>query len=334
MDPANNLPSYSQLLRRTDAPPGSTWFLFGHDDQIGTLNLLRLNSLTAAARHVRTGEAFSLDLATNVISPSLAPTRQALQHHIFSRTPFHRDEWIDSFYPQYGSQIDGLRHIAHPDYGFYNGTDAKTFAPGTPQLSIHHLTELPIAGRAVLLDVDRYLDHVGRPLNHAADHPVTVTDLQETAEHQQVDLAAGDILLIRFGWLTWYRELASPETRANLVTDQRHPGLVQSHDVVAWLWDHRISLVAADNFALECWPAQASSPFFTEDERRGHRGPHAGIMHRALLGLLGLPIGELWDLDALAAACAADNRYTCLLTVAPIPLVGGVGSPANATALR
>jgi hypothetical protein len=47
-----------------------------------------------------------------------------------------------------------------------------------------------------------------------------------------------------------------------------------------------------------------------------------------------MPIGELWDLDHLADACAADERYECLLTVSPLPLVGGVGSPANAIALR
>jgi kynurenine formamidase len=144
-----------------------------------------------------------------------------------------------------------------------------------------------------------------------------------------------DILLIRFGWLDWYRNTATAQARAALVTDQLHPGLQQSHEIVAWLWDHRISLVAADNFALECWPARPNSPFYSTDELHdGRRDPHSGIMHRAIIALLGMPIGELWDLDALAAACAHDHRYSSLLTVAPFPLVGGVGSPANAIAIR
>ena len=55
---------------------------------------------------------------------------------------------------------------------------------------------------------------------------------------------------------------------------------------------------------------------------------------RALIGLLGMPIGELWNLDPLAGACAADRRWSFLLTAAPLTVVGGVGSPANAIALR
>jgi hypothetical protein len=57
-------------------------------------------------------------------------------------------------------------------------------------------------------------------------------------------------------------------------------------------------------------------------------------VHFSLLALLGLPIGELWDLDGLAAACAADGRYECLITSAPLNLAEGVASPPNALALR
>ncbi|MEU9454521.1 cyclase family protein [Streptomyces sp. NPDC048277] len=331
----SDLPTYEQLLARTDGPPGSSWYLFGKDDQLGTLNLLRLNSLPAAAAEVRTGEAFALDLPSTAISTSLAPTRSPAEHHIFERTPFHRDEWLDRFYPQYGSQLDGLRHIAHPEHGFYNGADPARLTPGDDLLSIHHLAAVPIAGRAVLLDVDRFLRRAGRPLDQEGGHAVTAEDLENTRKAQDTTVHPGDIVLIRFGWLTWYRESAAEETRANLKHTLVHPGLDQSHDVLAWLWDHRVSLAAADNFAFECWPARPDSPFFTRAEREeGHRDPHSGIMHRALIGLLGMPLGELWDLDALAEACAADGRWSFLLTAAPLSIVGGVGSPANAIALR
>ena len=334
MDP-DALPTYAQLRARRDAPPGSTWGLFGADDQIGTLNLLRANSLTAAAAEVRTGTAYALDLPSDVINPSLAPTRRPAEHHVFARTPFHRDEWLDSFYPQYGSQLDGLRHIAHPDHGFYNGADPERFSHGDGVLGVQHLSAVPIAGRAVLLDVDRHLRDRGRALHHARGEAVDATTLEATRVAQGTLIEAGDVLLLRFGWLSWYRQLAGVEERARVAGRLVHPGLIQSHEVVSWLWDHRISLVAADNFALECWPARPTSPFFSRDEReRGHRDPHSGIMHRALIALLGMPIGELWDLDALAAACASDRRWSCLLTVAPMPLIGGVGSPANAVAIR
>lgn len=336
-DPVPDLPDYAGLLARTDAPPGSSWGLFGDGDQLGTLNFLKLNDLRAAAGEVREGTAFSLDVPSTAISPALAPTRRPIEHHVFQRTPFHRDEWLDSFYPQYGSQLDGLRHIGHPDHGFYNGADPDRFVPGDPLLSMHHIAALPVAGRAVLLDVDRYLRADGRPIDQHSSRAVTVADLEGTLASQGTVVRPGDIVLIRFGWLRWYAEQASPEVRERLgvVGGQFHPGLAQSHEILAWLWDHRVSFPAADNFALECWPAADDSPFFTRAEREtGVRDPHSGVMHRALIGLLGMPIGELWNLDPLAAACAADARWSFLLTVAPLAVVGGIGSPANAIALR
>jgi len=337
MTPAEiqKLPIYTELLERRDAPPGSSWRLFGFNDQLGTLNFLNRESTLAAVRSVLEGRAFSLDLRSDTIAPSLAPTRRPLHHHIFSRNEFHHDEWLDSLFTQYSSQIDGLRHIGHPEYGFYNGFDPKLFKPGTDLLGIQNFAAAPIAGRGVLIDVARYLDSLGTPIDHAGGQPISIDVVEAARSAQNLEILPGDIVLLRFGWLDYYRKVASRETRAKLVEDQHHPGLQQSHSAVAWLWDNRVSLIAADNFALESWPAGPESPFFTQAEREGTAtSVHAGIMHRAIIPLLGMPIGELWDLDELAAACDADSRYSFLLTVAPLPIVGGVGSPANAVAIR
>jgi len=329
------LPKYAELLTRSDAPPGSTWGLFGPGDQIGTLNLISKDARIAAARAIETGEAFSLDLRSDAIATSLAPTRRPLSHHIFQRNAFHRDEWLDSVFTQYGSQIDGLRHIGHPDYGFYNGYDPAAFEPGTEQLGIHQFSRAGIAGRGVLIDIARYMESRGQSIDHEAGQAIPIEIVEAARVAQGVDIEPGDIVLLRFGWLEYYREVASPETRASLVRVQRHTGILQSKEAVAWLWDNRISLIAADNFALECWPARSDSPFYTVEEiETGDHGVHGGIMHRAIIPLLGMSIGELWDLDALASACAEDRRYTFLLTLAPLRIVGGVGSPANAVAIR
>ncbi len=123
---------------------------------------------------------------------------------------------------------------------------------------------------------------------------MSARELEDTRATQGTTIQPGDIVLIRFGWRRWYLGEASPQVKEGLRTEQVHPGLVQSHEVLAWLWDHRVSLVAADNFALECWPAAPGSPFVTRTEREeGAHDSHSGIMHRALPGLLGIPIGEL-----------------------------------------
>ena len=57
-------------------------------------------------------------------------------------------------------------------------------------------------------------------------------------------------------------------------------------------------------------------------------------LHQVVIPNLGLILGEMWDLDGLAEACAADGRYDFLLTAAPLPITGAVGSPVNPIAVR
>jgi hypothetical protein len=53
-----------------------------------------------------------------------------------------------------------------------------------------------------------------------------------------------------------------------------------------------------------------------------------------LIGQFGLAIGEFWWLDDLARSCRLDGRYEMFLTAAPLNVPGGVGSPANALAVK
>jgi kynurenine formamidase len=271
----------------------------------------------------------------DAMDPPLAAARRTARHTIFGRNAFHRDEHLDDFFPQVSSQIDGLRHFGHPDHGFYNGVSGERLVPGDPLLGMQHWAEHGIVGRAVLVDVARHRDAEGRPIDHRVGEPITVADVVAAAERQGSSFEPGDILLLRLGWVHHYRTAATAAERTALPAEPRHPGLIQSHDTLEWLWDNEFALVAADNFALECWPPVAESPFRTAAERAG--GPtdgHTGLMHRAMIPLLGLAVGELWALDDLAAACAGDGRYECLVVASPLNLVGGVGTPANATAVR
>jgi hypothetical protein len=58
------------------------------------------------------------------------------------------------------------------------------------------------------------------------------------------------------------------------------------------------------------------------------------FMHIRLLPLFGLPIGEFFDLDALADDCASDGVYEFFFTSAPLNLKAGVASPPNALAIK
>lgn len=325
------VPTYAELLRRTDAPPGSSWGVFGPDDQLGTLNFLTPETAVAAAALVRRGSVFNLDYPLNAFVPSISGTRPATEHHIFSNNPNHRDDWVDAFYLQSTSQVDGLRHIRHPKHGFYGGVDDERIDVGRPDLGIQLLAEKGLVGRGVLLDAVRYFESVGDPLVPGTRRTITPSDLDAMAEHFQVQIRSGDILLLRTGFSEhWLR--STPEERA---ARKGGTGLIQSEEMLAWLWDHGISIAAADNGGLEAFPVEPDSGWVDPDEPLPPRGPsHNGMMHRPLIGLLGMIIGELWKLDELAADCAADGRYEFLVTASPLNLEGGVGSPPNALAVK
>jgi hypothetical protein len=59
-----------------------------------------------------------------------------------------------------------------------------------------------------------------------------------------------------------------------------------------------------------------------------------GILHHRALFLMGLPLGEMFNLEELAEDCARDGVTEFMLTSAPLNLEGGIASPPNALAIK
>jgi hypothetical protein len=108
---------------------------------------------------------------------------------------------------------------------------------------------------------------------------------------------------------------------------RRATGIAQSQEFVAWAWDHRLALIAADNFALECLPVIPESPFL-QSAPNDH-----GMMHQQLLAKLGMPLGELWKLGPLSRHMKKAGTWDAFVSIKPLNITGGTGSPANATAV-
>lgn len=323
-------PTYDELASAT--PPYSSWEHFGRNDQLGTINFLTPERVAAAAALVRTGRRFGLDHPITAFEPYPTGTRHPLAHTVFANNEWHRDDHVDSFYLQASSQIDALRHIGHPEHGFYNGLASADNDGSSTTLGVHAWAEVGIAGRGVLLDVPRHFARQGLPYDASATIPLDARMLDEIAEAQQVAFRGGDMLLLRTGWAEQYLA-KSPAERA-ATPWRRSPGLAQREEILRWLWDHEIALVAADNLAVEADPV-IDSDFRSAADAPPPRGvDHSGMLHRPLIALLGMALGELWRLDELADACAADGVYDFLLTCKPLNLPGGVGSPPNAIAIR
>lgn len=150
--------------------------------------------------------------------------------------------------------------------------------------------------------------------------PITVDEVEATLAHQGSQLEMGDILMLRFGWITWY-DSADFATRKGLAREMLNsPGLVAEERTAEWLWDRHVAAVVTDSPALEATPFDVT----TVD----------GFLHYRIIPLLGLAVGEMFYLDELARDCADVGVYEGLFTAAPLNKVGGSGSPANALALK
>ena len=88
----------------------------------------------------------------------------------------------------------------------------------------------------------------------------------------------------------------------------------------SWLHDHDIAAIAADNLMVEDPVSDIDGAFLP--------------MHMLCLRDMGLMLGEYWDLNALAADCAADGVYEFQLIAPPLRVTGGVGSPVNPIAIK
>lgn len=283
------------------------------DPNLGTLSLVTSQAKAAAAATVTLGETIPLNLSLGEISPPLFG-REQWRHtvHATDRNAF--EDVLDSYNPQCSSQWDGFRHVRARERGFYGGiTD---LASAGDALSIEHFARSGIAGRGVLLDVAGWAQRAGTPLAPFAGDRIEAATLQQVAADEGVSLRPGDILCIRTGWVGAYRELTQ-EQRASPDLSARFSGLRSNADTARFLWNSRVGAVTTDN------PGFESAPGSSED----------GFLHRRLLPMLGVVIGELFDFDTLALRCAAINRYDFLFVSVPLPVPGGLSSPSNAMAI-
>ena len=96
------------------------------------------------------------------------------------------------------------------------------------------------------------------------------------------------------------------------------PGL--SLRCAPWLHACEVAGVATDTWGVEVIPNETPDCFQP--------------LHMIAIRDMGCLFGEIFHLDALAAACAEDGRYAFLFVAPPLPITGAVGSPINPLAIK
>jgi len=208
---------------------------------------------------------------------------------------------------QGGTQWDALCHVYY-DEQLYNGFPATQVDSRGAQRGGIDKVHADFVSRGVLLDVARARGVDCLPAGYA----ITSADLDATAARQGTGVGEGDILLVRTGQMSTVGDFATWDAFRG-----REAGL--HWETAAWLHERRVAAVAADNSMVEA-----------TGQLRGVRVP----FHMLALRNLGLHLGEFWYLEALAADCAADGVWDCLLVAQALPIAGGSGSPVNPLALK
>jgi kynurenine formamidase len=280
----------------------TNWGRWGEADEQGAANLLGTETVLSAVAEVRTGEVLRL-AAPIVGGRGFGLVGRPDPVHLMIRDGGDyaaglperggfgfADDMLTV--PTHGvTHLDALSHVWREGL-MYNGVPAgNVTSRGARKLGIEKIP--PIVTRGVFVDA-------ARPGTRTAAEPVHLGELRSLLDDAEVELRAGDALLVRTGWLA-----AAHAGRADA---SAWGGL--HFDCGAWLAQQDVALVGADNPGVEAFPSG---------------DPDCQVpMHLELIRGHGILLGELLDLEPLAAA----GRATFLFAVAPLPLVGGVGSPA------
>lgn len=302
----------------------NNWGRWGDEDQHGTLNFIGPEQVRAAAELVQTGERISLALpidGTAPRHPTRAPARnffavtgsdKVIDNPIWLNNFCYTDDNIDM--ATHGTtHFDALGHVV-VDHTLYNGFWAGAVSAefGAQVLAIGQQRR-GFVGRGVLIDVAR---HLGVPWLEP-ETEIGPDLLDEVCAAQGTELRSGDIVLIGTGAIKRWWSLESDAERLEWFSASPGPGI----ETVEWFHRNEIAAGAADNYSFEAIPGY---------DPENNSFP----LHPRLIVDLGFTIGELFELDELAAACAADGRYEFMLVAQPLNMPAAVGSPLNPIAIR
>jgi kynurenine formamidase len=285
----------------------SNWGRWGKDDQLGALNLITPAKRKQAAGLVR--EGFSVSLAHDA----------EMEKGIDNANPYQRtmtsisvDRLAVSFHGYIHTHLDSLAHSSD-DGKLYNGHTPQEAVVmkegGHARNSVYNLKN-GVFTRGILMDIPRlkgveYLE----PGTH-----IYPADLEAWEKKAGVKVSAGDALFVRTG--RWVRRAkVGPWDVARSAA-----GLDVS--CIPWLKQRDVALLAGES----------PQDVVPQGEGLSLSAKNPGsqlVVHGFALVYLGAQLIDNADLDALAEAAAARKRWEFLFTVAPLPLRGGTGSPAN-----
>lgn len=288
--------------------PPEAWGRWGPDDERGALNRLDNAAAFRGIAAVRTGTSLALGLPLRAGGGPVVAGRPALQHFMLRdggdyaaglhERGFGFADDVVHMGAHLGTHLDALAHVWAGGQ-MWNGHSADTVTSrGARHCGIEKVG--PVVTRGLFVDL-------GPPDGPCVDddRAVTTVELQAAVAATGIEPQPGDVLLVRTGWLARWRSGEGNEGRwAGL-----DAGCAQ------WIDEQGFVMIGADNIAVEHGPTSDAND--------------AAPLHVALLRDRGVYLLELLDLEALVEV----HQPSFLFIVAPLPVVGGSGSPVNPIAV-
>ena len=279
---------------------------WGAADQRGAGNHMKPESVLRATRLIRTGQVFELGRVLTSSMPLGARQYDLITKRTTMNAGSNRrgsnEEIVLAEIGQVGTQFDGFAHqtVGNSMYNCHKVDEVSTRS-GFTKLGIENVGALMT--RAVLIDVAGLKGVEMLP----DTYEITVADLQQALQKQNVTLQPGDAILVNTGWgRLWGKD--------NGRYSKTNPGLgAASAD---WLARQDPMLVGADTAPVNVTPnpdAQVSNP-----------------VHQIMLVINGIHLLENLRLDELAASRA----YEFAFVVQPLKLQGATGSTVAPIAMR
>lgn len=312
-----NIETVRELARRL-----RNWGRWGKDDELGTLNFITPQKIVAAATNVRSGKVFSLAIPFDSSGPQTGFAGRINPLHFMIQDGGDVASGAQDFVPalrwcddavtmplQCATQWDALAHI-YFDGKMYNDRGPEMVNSSGARANSIDKAKDRIVSRGVLLDIPR-LRGVDWLKPGEAIYP---QDLDAAAARAKVGIESGDIVLIRTGQIAQVRAEGSWGNYAGGPA----PGL--SLTTAEWFANNEIAGYATDTWGTEVIPNETSDVFQP--------------LHCVVIVNMGMLVGEIFDLEALAADCAGDGVYEFLFVAPPLTITGAVGSPINPQAIK
>jgi kynurenine formamidase len=296
---------------------GKGWgWVWGRQDEVGSLNEMNDASRLAALRAVQQGKVYDLGVVYDRTSykwPGHNPgeiisfrtpegvKRQgdspALIEQNPSKTAWHSCAVFVS--DNVATQIDGLGHATEGnDDHWYNGFQEKEWGGNWGVRKCDATTIPPIIARGVVIDIAGSKGAEALPAHYA----ISVEDVQVALKKQNTELKSGDVVLIRTGTLRYWSN--SGDDAEGKIKEHDSAGI--NLETAKWLVEQNgAMLIGSDTSGLEYAPR--------DEDTEAYRKKYKSFMpvHNYLLIAQGIHIGEFHNLEALARDKVYEFCYIC-----------------------